>query len=224
VAGVARREIERADPLVVDALAEVGVSTAHEAQGRTGMLAAAITPVFPGFRIAGSAITVSVPPGDNWMVHVAVELCRPGDVMVVAPSEPKEYGYLGELIATALQYRGVRGFVIDGGVRDIAELAAMRFPVWSRLVTAQGTVKEKVGDVNLPVVCAGQRVEPGDVVIADDDGVCVVPREQAPVVLQAARERELKEAESRERYAAGELSLDVQGMREELEAKGLRYE
>jgi len=224
VAGVARREIERADRLVVDAFAEIGVATAHEAQGRTGMLDAAIRPIYPGTRVSGSAVTVRVPPGDNWMVHVAVELCREGDVMVVALTEPAEYGYLGELVATALQYRGVEGFVIDSGVRDVAELQQLRFPVWSRYVTARGTVKETVGDVNVPVVCAGQEVNPGDVVVADDDGVVIVPREDAPQVLQASRERERKEAESRARYAAGELSLDVQGMREELEAKGLRYE
>lgn len=210
--------------MVVDALGEVGVATAHEAQGRTGMLDAAIRPIYMGVRIAGSAVTVRVPPGDNWMIHVAIELCQDGDVMVVGLTEPSAHGYLGELVATALQHRGVRGFVIDSGVRDIAELHEMGFPVWSRYVTAAGTVKETLGDVNVPIVCAGQEVNPGDVVIADDDGVVIVPREEAPRVLQAARERELKEAKSRERYAAGELSLDVMGMREELEAKGLRYE
>jgi 4-hydroxy-4-methyl-2-oxoglutarate aldolase len=157
------------------------------------------------------------------MVHVAVEQCQPGDVLVVAPTAPSDHGYLGELVATALQARGVRGFVIDAGVRDIAELQRMGFPVWSRCVSALGTVKETLGDVNVPIVCAGQRVEPGDVVVADDDGVVVVPHDRAVEVLGASREREEKEAESRKRYAAGELSLDVQDMREDLAHKGLTY-
>jgi 4-hydroxy-4-methyl-2-oxoglutarate aldolase len=223
VEGVVHRSIERADPDVVDSFAAFGVATVHEAQGRTGLLAARISPVWPGVRAAGTAVTVRVPAGDNWMIHVAVEQCREGDIVVVSPAAPSEHGYLGELIATALQVRGVRGFVIDGGVRDVAELREMGFPVWSALVSALGTVKKELGDVNVPVECAGVRVVPGDIVVADDDGVVVVPRATAPEVLRASRDREAKELASRQRYAAGELSLDTQDMRGELERKGLRY-
>jgi 4-hydroxy-4-methyl-2-oxoglutarate aldolase len=223
VEGLVHRNIRRTDREIVDAFAQHGVATVHEAQGRTGLLAAAINPIYPGAHIAGTAVTVSVPPGDNWMVHVAVEQCQEGDVLVVSPTARSEHGYLGELIATALQTRGVRGFVIDGGVRDVVELQRMGFPVWSRCVSALGTVKESLGAVNVPIECARQQVEPGDVIVADDDGVVVVERERAVEVLEACRAREEQEAASRRLYAAGELSLDVQGMREELERKGLTY-
>ena len=217
------RNIRRADRSTVDGFAELGVATVHEAQGRTGYLDPCLRPIYPGAHVAGTAVTVSVPPGDNWMLHVAIEQCQDGDIVVVAPTSRSDSGYVGELIATALVVRGVRGVVIDSGCRDVAELTTMGFPVWSRCVSATGTVKETLGDVNLPLVCAGQLVTPGDVIVADDDGVVVVPRDRAADVLDASLARASKEAAARERYQAGELSLDTLGMREALGQKGLRY-